>query len=444
MRRSLKRRRSRNREWYPSGQYLYTAKDADESKFKVKHVSGNPQFTLAELETGRWSLTGMNSNGSRRQERVDAVNLDVAIEEAAKRLGYAFDPFEEDMTIARVSKRWLDSLDVREETRSGQYQNAVDAWFDFTDSKKIKLYRDLRREHFQGYLRWCQKRFNGWTPYHYVGKIRAMIRWASLNWSEHFKDFAAGLKIPKPREDDFREDRDALTVEQVLEFCDFLGTHPEGWRVRPAVALCGLAGLSVLEALRLTWEHVHFEEGYIDITGERKNAHRKRRIPLPAEVWQVLRTSSKDDKRVVPVYQSHPAYQKAFDRLFDAWTRPARRPRRRRFPDRPKRFAGRHPDACGVGELEWLRPGPLRGPRRRSIRQKHYTKVSEVRLLADMRSKVTDRIDSKLASWRAKSEQKVKYAAKRGRGRNAKFMEIRGLNGWGGRLEPPNSCSKGR
>ena len=405
MGRSLKKKKSRNREWYPSGKYLYTVNERDESKYKVRHVDGKPEFTLVEIETDVWSLTGKNSDGLRRRERYNAMNVDVAIEEAAERLGYSSDPFEEDMTIPRVSKRWKDSRKVKEETKSGQYQNAIDAWLDYTEEKGLKRYADLRREHFEQYVQWCEERFNGWTLYHYVGKIRSMILWASRNWRGHFTDFAEGVKIPKPRESEFREDRDALTVEEVLAFLDFLGNHPQGWRIRPAVALCGLAGLSVLEALRMLWEQVDFDRGYVDVAGDVKTKYRERRIPLPAEAWQVLRTSPKDDARLIPTYSAYDHYRAAFYRLFDAWNKARKEAEE---PEIPRIVPSDLRDVIQTqAQVEGWSGYVLDryvGHASRTIRDKHYTKRSEATLIVDMRATVTDRIDARLEKWRAKCQ----------------------------------------
>jgi integrase len=59
-------------------------------------------------------------------------------------------------------------------------------------------------------------------------------------------------------------------------------------RIAAGIALQGLAGLQMLEALRLTWSKVTLDDGLIEISGEVKNTYRNRVIPVADRVIETL------------------------------------------------------------------------------------------------------------------------------------------------------------
>lgn len=82
-------------------------------------------------------------------------------------------------------------------------------------------------------------------------------------------------------------------IEDVIAFCDFL--RDQNSHLEVGAALQGLAGLQVLEALRLTWKNVEIQRGLIEVTGEVKNEYRNRVIPVTGRVLEALRRA--DERR---------------------------------------------------------------------------------------------------------------------------------------------------
>lgn len=79
----------------------------------------------------------------------------------------------------------------------------------------------------------------------------------------------------------------AVYLEDVLSFCDWARDNRPHLEV--GACLQGLAGLQMLEALRLTWDKVDLERGLVEISGEVKNEYRNRVIPVAKRVVEALR-----------------------------------------------------------------------------------------------------------------------------------------------------------
>lgn len=75
-------------------------------------------------------------------------------------------------------------------------------------------------------------------------------------------------------------------VVDVADFLDWLA--PQDIRIAAGAALQSLAGLQLMEALRLTWGKVDLKRSLIEISGEVKNSYRNRVIPVSAKVVQIL------------------------------------------------------------------------------------------------------------------------------------------------------------
>lgn len=77
-------------------------------------------------------------------------------------------------------------------------------------------------------------------------------------------------------------------MADVLAFLDHLKDAGEA-HLEAGAALQGLAGLAVLEVLRLTWSKVDLKEGLIEVSGEVKNPYRNRVIPIPERAVEALK-----------------------------------------------------------------------------------------------------------------------------------------------------------
>jgi len=78
-------------------------------------------------------------------------------------------------------------------------------------------------------------------------------------------------------------------LQDVLAFLDYLKDKAPVASLEAGAALAGLAGLQLLEVLRLTWNKVDFDRGLVEISGEVKNRYRNRVIPIPARCVEALR-----------------------------------------------------------------------------------------------------------------------------------------------------------
>jgi integrase len=80
-------------------------------------------------------------------------------------------------------------------------------------------------------------------------------------------------------------------LRDVQDFCDAL--REQNSHLEVGACLQGLAGLQLLEALRLQWKNVDLNLGLIEITGETKNTYRNRVIPVCGRVLEALRRAEK-------------------------------------------------------------------------------------------------------------------------------------------------------
>ncbi|MBE7559553.1 site-specific integrase [bacterium] len=116
-----------------------------------------------------------------------------------------------------------------------------------------------------------------------------------------------------------------LSIAEVCDFLDWLeANHAYAEVIRPGVALRGLCGLQLQEALRLQVQHVDLAAGTITIEGEVKNRWRVRRLPVPQRVVEILRESiagapRKDTRIVRYVGVDWKAYSSLVEGSLDKW-----------------------------------------------------------------------------------------------------------------------------
>jgi integrase len=77
-------------------------------------------------------------------------------------------------------------------------------------------------------------------------------------------------------------------LADVLKFLDHLKARGLA-ALEAGAALAGLAGLQLLEVIRLRWSRVDLERGLIEISGEVKNTYRNRVIPVPVRCLDALK-----------------------------------------------------------------------------------------------------------------------------------------------------------
>lgn len=382
--------RSLTREvWFQAGQNLYCQKRKD--AFKVRGPRW--EYSLKVLETGRWKLSGKNTRGERRKPHFDALSIEDAIEKANRLLGFGETPQGSDLRINRVLGRWLDSRSIRQRTKS-DYRSHIKVFLDWCEEQELSLWVELRLEHIEKYRNHLIERRKGWTPYHYLKVVRAASKWAARNWRGEFVDFCDGFILPKPSVQLLKEETNALTLDEVAEFCQWLNDHEEGSQILPVVALCGFCGLRVLEALRLPWSCVDLDSETLDITGEVKNPHSERRIPFPKIVGRLLSQMRQESGFVVSAFRDKDSYARVFRKLYDEWN-----PQHRIVPSDLRDVIQTLAEVEGWKGFVMDR---YVGHAPQTMSQRHYTKRSSEALVEDMRVQVTSRIDAKLDDWGAK------------------------------------------
>jgi len=111
-------------------------------------------------------------------------------------------------------------------------------------------------------------------------------------------------------------------LADVLEFLETLHQRPH---LEAAVALQGLAGLRLTEALRLTWDKVDCDHGLVEISGETKNEASKRVIPVAARVLDALNHVARApiqsiDNRVLIYARDYTSLSNVLGRAIRAWS----------------------------------------------------------------------------------------------------------------------------
>ncbi|MBE7558485.1 site-specific integrase [bacterium] len=117
-----------------------------------------------------------------------------------------------------------------------------------------------------------------------------------------------------------------LEVHRVLDFLEWLVANKKWNYLAAGVALQGLAGLQLQEALRLRWGNVDFDNCTITIEGEVKNRYRIRRIPVCSVVLWLLKwhrrsfeVRTPNNNRVLRHYQRYEGYSDAVRKALALW-----------------------------------------------------------------------------------------------------------------------------
>lgn len=145
---------------------------------------------------------------------------------------------------------------------------------------RLKLWKDTTRPVFKAYLATRE----GVSATRQRLDMQPIIQTARYMLREHnLPNLCDGLGIGSKLDRTPRP----VYVKDVLSFLDFLRDHAP--HIEVGAALQGLAGLQLLEALRLTWDKVNLKDGLVEISGDVKNEYRNRVIPVCGRVLEALR-----------------------------------------------------------------------------------------------------------------------------------------------------------
>ena len=278
----------------------------------------------------RWRVSGRNLKGSYQRVRFDANSFEEA-KEKAESLLFSRTSEEPDLTVAEAFVRMIGSRNIKAETRYHyrQFASYFCSWLE--QERGITEWKQIAFEDVHAYIAsLVTSEKAAKTISHYMEPVRFTSRWLSQMWPDEYRDFCAGLRIPSDTRRLFyykdQQPPGYLTIAEVCDLLDWIGEHhPHADVLRPGVALQGLCGLQLQEALRLTAPQVDLDLKTITIEGEVKNHWRVRRLPVPALVMEILRrsiqTTSPDDLRIVRYQGVHwKAYSSLVTGALDKWS----------------------------------------------------------------------------------------------------------------------------
>jgi len=364
------------------------------------------KFSLKRIATGKWSLSGSVSNGKqeRLRKRFDALGLEEAVEEADRFLygGGPAEPFIK-LLICDCFTNWLSTLSIREETKRN-YSICIGYFLDWCDSQGLRAWDDLRLQHLEAYASGLvADNKKPRTIKLYTQPARTASRWASQNWPERYKDFAAGFRLPKPNSEYLLADQDPrvfLPLEEVAKFIFWLWDRPRCRNIVVGVALQGLCGLRVREVFRLRWEDIDLVTETVTIQGRVKNAHSVRRLPLPKLVLAVLSELKGRSPYVITGFQDDKNYSEAVRDALNAW---------RSEPDLETKGLRRTLPSVGVRE-GWHNYALERflGHSPKTITDRHYVAYTPDQLLELLRKEIVARVDEVLEPFLQEWQQNGK------------------------------------
>jgi len=288
------------------------------------------QFTVWEEATGKWRVSGTNSEGSRRRERFLATDLAEAIQQGGNALyQLCTDPDHPQLDLAAAFEKAILSTGGSKEYKEN-LRRFAGYFCDWAEERGIVLWHEIRFEHVRDYM---QAGFNrglkSKTVSCYLEPVRIASRFLAANWPDHYRDICSALRMPanagKDRLYRGEDGNPVLSFEEVLDFLDWLRCYPSADVLIPAVLLQGICGLQLREALRLRWFDVNLVTRTITIQdhpeyGERvKNEYRVRRIPLPVLVWQGLEAMQSRTGKVVPYEENDKAFGKLLKYALLKW-----------------------------------------------------------------------------------------------------------------------------
>ena len=355
------------------------------------------KFSLLEIRTGTFRLSCESSTG-RIRKQFEADSIEAAVSEATVLLA-GTEKTAKGLSTATVIRRWMQTLSCGPGTRK-DYNGATKRFIRWLGRRHE--WAELRLEHLQTYAQGLRKA--GKTPRTialYVLPIRTASKWAAANWPEHFRDFAAGYRPPRIQV--VPAVRDSFSLAELGEYLLWLRKQPDGWKILPGVALQGLCGLRVLEAVRLLWDRVDLDSRLLRIDGEVKNAWSVRMLPLPDLVVEILREAPKGE-RVVPTYSERTTYSAMVTTSLAKWSEGRKvEPRglRRTLPSEAKLEGW-----DGFALERYLGHAP------RDITERHYLSLSESQILGMLQEQVVGPVNSALqaylAAWQGKEEKVIK------------------------------------
>jgi len=377
---------------------------------KKKDRFKTDRFTLHQESPGRWKVSGRDSGGKYRRIRFDAQDLSEAIQEAERLLSMPGDRLEKEPDTGEafpqmhISDALIKAAETRNwsvATRKGDRQNC-ECFLSWVDKQGLTFWHELRFEHALHYQKYLMERnLAPDTIRLYLIPVRRTSAWMAANWPRVYVDFCRNLRLSRRESVSpiYQEDlgNPYLPIHGVLDFLDHLARDPERDRLTAGVALQGLVGLQLQEALRLTWEKVDLEDGTITIDGTVKNRYRIRRIPIPRIVVWILK-ERRSGRRPVD-FVDYNGYSHAVQRELRRWN-----------PEvsiKSKDLRNTLQTAAIDGGWYGYYVQRYVGHAPTTIGERHYHGDQGKRLIPLFREKVVSQIEAEIAKWNAPSDSPI-------------------------------------
>ncbi len=269
-------------------------------KKKWRKVTQTDRFSLFQSpsQLHQFEVSWKKSSGGYGRRRFSSPSIDAALEEAPRCSGLMAHHSANELgpTIAEAFEQTLAlskrSRNAREEWMRDQIRFM--SWL-ADHYPECSHWRMITRQIVREYM---GEKYTGRSPNRTRLAMQPITQTGGLMSREYqipnvAERLGIGNKLVRPPARVFLPD--------VLSFVEWL--RDRGSRLEVSAALQGLSGLAVMEALRLTWDKVDLERGRIEISGEVKNVHRNRVIPVCSRVVEALERAHnrRMTSEVVPV-----------------------------------------------------------------------------------------------------------------------------------------------
>jgi integrase len=258
-------------------------------KKKWRKVARTDRFSLFQsiAQPHQFEVSWKKSEGGFGRRRFSAASIDAALEEAPQRAGLVFVLPQDDLgpTVADAFAETLGLTNRNDRSRADWLREQLRFMTWLADHyPECSHWRMINRRMLREYI---GEVFTGRSPNRIRLAMQPVIQTGGHMAREYqlpnvAERLGIGTKLVRPPARVFLPD--------VVSFVDWL--RDRGSRLEVAAALQGLAGLAIMEALRLTWDKVDLRRGWIEISGEVKNAHRNRVIPVCSRVVDALSRAS--------------------------------------------------------------------------------------------------------------------------------------------------------
>lgn len=285
------------------------------------------QIYRSTMDATLWQVR-LNGSGNYLRRRFRASSLENALVEAPRIAGLESRPTDHQFPLVEAFTMTLENTNRRERSRKDWLKTVEKFMVWLKKTHPLCTHWGLmNRQILREYLNRC---YAGKSANYRRLAMQPLLQTAAFMHREY--DFPAmgerlgiGNKLKNPPK--------MVYVQDVYSLLDFL--RKEGSHLEVGAALQGLAGLQLLEALRLTWSKVDLERGLIEISGETKNEYRNRVIPVCGRVLDALKRANqvrlaRKDKVLSLVefvvvgakgqtYEDHPSYSRQMGCAFRRW-----------------------------------------------------------------------------------------------------------------------------